>query len=343
MSRKQKRGTPHAGIAPMNEPERLERICREAGAFSWGMVYPEDVDVNALKDRYASWMKENAGVLNYIDGRLDVLCDPFGARPEAKCALVISFAPVPDKCSKVFELPRAGADSVEVSVASYALEEDYHITGARILGNIASEIGVWNESCVDSKPVPEKEFAEIAGLGRCGMNTLVRLPGLGCRGHIGVLFLGERYELPEESAAVLMCEDCRACVAACPNGALDCKGNIIVRKCRSWIAGQKRGALLKNDQMALGNVLFGCSACSSSCPDDRGDIEDYMVDAEKLFFMSSAELRRIICGTVLEHTGVTVLKRNAAAAICRCKPEKAEYLLKAADSPAVKATIMEWI
>jgi epoxyqueuosine reductase QueG len=124
---------------------------------------------------------------------------------------------------------------------------------------------------------------------------------------------------------------------------LDGKGSINVRKCRSWIAGQKRGALTKEEQIALQGALFGCSVCSSCCPDATVHISDYKVDAMAVFQMPTSQLRRIIKGTALEHSGTTLLKRNAAAALCRQSPALAPQLLAMTDSPAIQDSIKAWL
>jgi hypothetical protein len=62
-----------------------------------------------------------------------------------------------------------------------------------------------------------------------------------------------------------------------------------------------------------------------------------------IFDMPAGQLRRIIKGTVLEHSGTTVLKRNAAAAICSKNPTQAAQLLAKTDSPAIRDSIKVWL
>ena len=324
----------------------FKELCLEAGASDYGLLYPENVDTSYLRKRYSDWLLSgNEGTVQYIDSRLDILCDPFGVRPQAKCALVIAFPAKEDGNSPLLEIPSAKPDSIAASIAGYAMEEDYHITGQRILEKISNSLGVWSEPCVDAKPVPEKEFALLAKIGERGLNTLTRLPGLGCQMYLGILFLGERF--PQNPAKINnvpdKCCGCGVCIRHCPNGALDGKGSINVRKCRSWISGQKRGALTKEEQIALQGALFGCSVCSNCCPDATVHISDYKVDAMAVFQMPTSQLRRIIKGTALEHSGVTLLKRNAAAAICCQSTALATKLLDMTASPAVQDSIKAWL
>jgi len=331
---------------PELDAAKLKGICKEAGAADYGLVFPEDIDTSSLKKHYSDWLLSgNEGALQYIDSRLDILCNPFWARPQAKCALVIAFPAKADEHSPLLELPQAKPDSIAASIAGYAMEEDYHLTGQRILEEISSRLGVWSEPCVDAKPVPEKEFAILANVGERGLNTLTRLPGLGCQMYLGVLFLGER--IPKNSGKARQVPDkcccCRRCIDLCPTCALDGNGSIDVRKCRSWISGQRRGALSKEEQLALKGALFGCSKCSSCCPDATVLIPDYMVDAMELFAMPTGKLRRIIKGTALEYAGTSMLKRNAAAALCSQNPALAPQLLSMTDSPAIQDSIKAWL
>ena len=71
------------------------------------------------------------------------------------------------------------------------------------------------------------------------------------------------------------------------------------------------------------------------------------VDAEDFLRMPSAAITRLIKGTALDHTGTTVLKRNAAAAIGQQLPPdirnaRKQELLALCASPPVRQTIEAW-
>ena len=72
-----------------------------------------------------------------------------------------------------------------------------------------------------------------------------------------------------------------------------------------------------------------------------------MVDAEDFLRLPSAMITRIIQKTALAHTGTTVLKRNAAAAIGQQLPPeirnaRKQELLALCASPTVRQTIEAW-
>ena len=177
-------------------------------------------------------------------------------------------------------------------------------------------------------------------------NSLVRVSGYGCRVYLGCLFVD--LELPSlhgKAAFAVDCGSCLKCRLACPNRAMTEEGTLIVRACRSWMAGEWRGALTWAQQNALGGNLFGCSICSSCCPDDPLGDEDLLVDCLGILKMPTAELRRLIVGTPLQHVGTTLLKRNAAAAVgVQCgNSELQKELLAISNSPVVAETIRAWL
>ena len=328
----------------------LERICQEAGALKWAVLRPEEVSPDDVRRHYDHWLRQgNGGALSYVDGRLATLIDPFGARPWAKSLLLIVFRPEKLSDSPLLRLPSTMERGVVGRIAGYALREDYHIAGKRILECIREELvrcgAMQSELCVDTSPVPEKYLAKAAGLGVGAPNSLVRVSGFGCRVYLGAMFVD--LELPSHHGTADFaadCASCQKCRLACPNHAMSEDGTLIVRACRAWMASEWRGALTWAQQKALGGTLFGCSICSSCCPEDTLGDEDLPVDCLALLRMPTAELRRLIAGTTVEHAGPTLLKRNAAAAIgVQCGTDELQKeLLGICNSPIVAETIRAW-
>ena len=329
---------------------KLERICQEAGALKWAVLRPEEVSPDDVRRHYDHWLQQgNGGALSYVDGRLATLIDPFGARPWAKSLLIIVFRPERLSDSPLLRLPSPTGQGAVGRIAGYALREDYHVAGRRILERIKEVLmgcgATQCELCVDTSPVPEKYLAKVAGLGVGAPNSLVRVSDFGCRVYLGALFVD--LELPSHHGTAEFSVDCASCLKcrrACPNHAMSADGTLIVRACRSWMASEWRGALTWAQQKALGGILFGCSICSSCCPEDALGDDDLLVDCIGLIKMPTAELRRLIAGTTVEHAGPTLLKRNAAAAIGvqggTAKLQK--ELLGVCNSPVVVETIRAW-
>ena len=328
----------------------IDALCAQLDVAQWGVLTAKDVPTEHLRARYAKWLGAgNGGALKYVDERLDIICDPFGARPWAKAAVVLAFRPVELCDSPLLSLPPAEKGGPCATIAEYALNEDYHITGQRILRKVAESLGRHEfECCVDSSPVPEKELLRLAGIGAADTpNSLARVAGCGCRAHIGVMFTSIAIPSCIRACAPDCC-DCRACQRCCPNHAMTGDGDIHVRLCRSWLASEWHGPLTREQQLMLHGTLFGCSLCSSCCPDDSQACNDLRVNPLEILRMPTASLRRILATTTISHVSPSILKRNAVAAIAAQSADSERNsllmeLLPLSSSPTVRQTIDVWM
>ncbi|HLK15753.1 MAG TPA: tRNA epoxyqueuosine(34) reductase QueG [Fimbriimonadaceae bacterium] len=163
---------------------------------------------------------------------------------------------------------RAGAPRI----ARYALGRDYHKvlrgklrTLARHLGAVHSEASF--RICVDSAPLLEREYAQRAGLGWFGKNTCLIDSRSGSWFVLG--FLLTTLELEPDVPALGGCGTCRACIDACPTGAIVLsKGRWAVdsRSCISYFTIEKRGAFTEAEAAMVGGWTFGCDVCQEVCP-----------------------------------------------------------------------------
>ena len=109
-------------------------------------------------------------------------------------------------------------------------------------------------------------FARLPGMTQ-GKNTLSYLPGIGSRFHVQIMTLDSLLEPNihlEKESHPLHCGSCRACLEACPTGALDGEGFHRERCLRNWqLGGQPVPESLR---AAMGNRLIGCDTCQCCCP-----------------------------------------------------------------------------
>lgn len=294
------------------------------GIIKWGCLTPDDLDLDSLQKSFHAWDVHNHGALSYIDSRQELLLDPFGQRPWAQAAIVLAFAPRPNPDSSLRQLPPARPGQPAAVIAGYALGEDYHVTGKRILRQIVALLKSHYplvsdpifELCVDSSPVLEKIIAVQANIGTPGCNGLLRIAPWGSLAHLAIMFTNlplPSVKPPKNNDQT--CANCKKCLKACPNNALTANG-LMVKKCRAWIANEKRGELTAEEKILLGDALAGCSYCSVSCPDTPPtNIQPLAVDPQEIIDMSGNKLKRIIAGTPLAHLGIKQLRRNAKTAI----------------------------
>jgi epoxyqueuosine reductase len=87
---------------------------------------------------------------------------------------------------------------------------------------------------------------------------------------LGVLLLGVEVEA-DETPVRDHCGSCRACLDACPTGALlgrDASGAPVIdaARCISYLTIEHRGSLPVELRPAIGNRIFGCDICQEVCP-----------------------------------------------------------------------------
>ncbi len=157
-------------------------------------------------------------------------------------------------------------------VAKYAWGRDYHEVirekHERLIERIRSIYGSGfkAESCVDTRPIPEKFAAQRAGLGFAGKNTLLLSRQFG-----PWLFLSEivtDLKLEEDAPDNADCGTCRTCQDLCPTGALDRDYDIDARLCIAYLTIEHKGVIPRELRPKMKDWVFGCDECLSGCPFD---------------------------------------------------------------------------
>ena len=157
----------------MNLPEKYSQIiktqAKNLGFDFCGIAKAEFLDSEA--PRLEEWLNRNyQGKMAYLANHFDKRLDPTKLVEGAKTVVSLIYNYYPEK-----QLPHQTDD---IKLAKYAYGADYHdVIRAKLtefLEALREEIGEINgRSFVDSAPVMERQWAQKAGLGWLGKNSLL--------------------------------------------------------------------------------------------------------------------------------------------------------------------------
>lgn len=120
---------------------------------------------------------------------------------------------------------------------------------------------------VDHGPVMERAWAQRAGLGWQGKHSLLVDPQRGSFFFLAcvVTSIGLDADAPQTDH----CGSCRACVDACPTGAILDGRRVDARLCLSHATIEVDGPVPEPMRDRLAHHLFGCDLCQDACPFNR--------------------------------------------------------------------------
>lgn len=212
-------------------------------------------------------------------------------------------------------------------VSRYAWGTDYHdLIHQRLAQLVHLHRRLKPESSVrgvvDSAPLLEREFAQLAGLGWIGKNTLLLNKRLGSWFFLAALLTSEElvYDQPFDGSH---CGTCRACLDACPTGALVAPYHLDARRCISYLTIELRDHIPLGLREAHGSWVFGCDVCQDVCPWNRRPpataeesfqphANNNPMDLAELFYLDDEAFRGRFRHTPLWRPRRRGLLRNAA-------------------------------
>ncbi|MBP7148183.1 MAG: tRNA epoxyqueuosine(34) reductase QueG [Acidobacteria bacterium] len=171
-------------------------------------------------------------------------------------------------------LERRRLPGVARHVSRYARGADYHDILKQRLAAWAEELErlagqpLRRVVLVDTSAVLERELAARAGLGWFGKNTCLIGPTGDSWRFLGVVLTDA--ELPPSGPAPAeRCGSCRACLDACPTGAIPEPWFVDANRCISYLTIEHRGPVPRELHAGIGDWVFGCDVCQEVCPWNR--------------------------------------------------------------------------
>jgi epoxyqueuosine reductase len=344
---------PDSALASL--PQRIREWARELGFADTGIAHLALDDDRAHLQR---WLDEGYhGGMDFMTRDPDMRSQPARLRPGTLSVI-----------SARMDYRPAAADALDVLddgrlayISRYALGRDYHrVMRARLLRlarRVEEAVGPFGYRVLtDSAPALEKALARNAGLGWIGKHTLLLRRDAG-----SWFFLGEIYTdlpLPDDAAASVAesCGRCRACLSACPTGAIVAPYRLDARRCISYLTIEHHGSIPEELRPQIGNRIFGCDDCQLACPWNRyaqlatepDFAPRHALDAPRLttlFGWSEDEWLRHTEGMALRRAGYVRWLRNLAVAMgnAPADPDLVAALQARADHPdPVVREHVEW-
>jgi epoxyqueuosine reductase len=216
--------------------------------------------------RLEKWLNRNyQGQMSYLANHFDKRLDPTKLVEGAKTVVSLAYTYYPKQV-----LPQ---DSSDIKLAKYAYGEDYHFVIRDKLNEfleiLREEIGEFDgRGFVDSAPVMERQWAQKAGLGWIGKNSLLLNKQQGSFFFLAELII-DLETTPDTPLAKDYCGTCTACIDACPTDAIVDNGVIDGSRCISYLTIELKDAIPSEFKGKMENWAFGCDICQDVCPWNR--------------------------------------------------------------------------
>ncbi|MBQ7110298.1 MAG: DUF1730 domain-containing protein [Thermoguttaceae bacterium] len=366
-------------------PETLPPICRawfeaasDAGLDALGFA---PVGPAATFDLFADRVRRGACAgLPYLEENVDARRDPRSVLPSAQTLVVAALSERRLRAESVDATQTLAAEIAQIAetrqlaessplhpnaensrltgaVVPYAACLDYHDVLKRKLKRLRAFFldrfpTAEARAVVDTAPLLEKDWAVRAGIGFCGLHSLVVNRRLGSRLFLGELLVSTSFaettgfatpealrdalgSIAANADAAERCVRCRRCVDACPTGAIPGDRTLIANRCLNFWTIENRAALPDKIAEKLDGRLFGCDLCQRVCPWNAPEknVAPLAVPLAAVDALDDAEFRRLFKKTPVFRARLDGLKRTADALRKRQHSENGEISEETEEPP----------
>jgi epoxyqueuosine reductase len=280
--------------------------------------FAQVAEIGPRAAEYTAWIDAGRhGGLEYLERHAPLKTNPRALLATARSVVVLGMP-------YAFPLP-PDPGGLTGRVSCYAWGRDYHNLIGKRLRRLERMLrtafpGIETYAGVDARPLLERAWAEVAGLGAPGKNCMTLLPG-----QTSFLFLAvmlTNLDLPPDEPAGDHCGTCVRCLDACPTSALVSAGELDSRLCISFHTIENREDIPHAIRPGLGRWLFGCDDCQTVCPHveraDQSAEPDFAprpgqawMDLPGVLALDAETFTARFRGSAIRRTGLRGLQRNA--------------------------------
>lgn len=275
----------------MNPNQLTKSLKQEAGRLGFDISGACAAVTPTGFHQFVDWLDQGfAGEMNYLEDRKEAYEHPSHVLPGAMSILMLGLnyqtAPA------VQSTPGTGR------IARYAWSNvDYHDLVhkklkqlKRFVKDLDPSIGV--RGVVDTAPLLEREFAELAGIGWRAKNTLLINKTAGSWFFLAALLLDVPLQY-DEPMVTNHCGTCTACIDACPTDAFVQPHVLDATQCISYLTIEHRTAVPTALRSKMQDWILGCDICQEVCPWNRKAPLSQEADFQPLDGHNPIELRSL--------------------------------------------------
>lgn len=298
----------------MSSASRIKNKARELGFEACGITAAHKLEEHEA--HLQQWLDNGyEASMNWMHNYFEERLDPTKLVPGAKSVIVVLLNYFPNE-KQNNEAPQ---------ISKYAYGKDYHDVVKEKLKLLYQFINkeiqpINGRIFVDSAPVMERAWAQQAGLGWVGKNSLLINNNMGSFFFIGELIIDLELDYDRTFPADF-CGSCTKCIDSCPTGAIVENKVIDSNKCISYWTIEHKGEINYKQPEHFQNRIFGCDICQDVCPWNRKakphQVDEFKPHPNLLHFtqddwqsITGEEYREIFRKSAVKRTKFSGLKRN---------------------------------